>query len=130
MSAINKLLDVSFGLTLVRILHSNVNRSVLVTTGEVQNRRRHSRGEQHGLAPGRSETEKLLNIWQETKIQHLIGLIQHHELDLSQIQKLLLGQVDESTRGSNHDLSTSLDLSNLTLVRLAAIDGCNLGAAV
>ena len=56
-SAVNKLLDVSFGLTLVRILHTNVNRSVLVTTCEVENRCRHGRGEQHGLAPGRGEAK-------------------------------------------------------------------------
>ena len=67
----------------------------------------HGCGEQHALAVLRQVTEDLLNRRLETQIQHLVSLIEDHDLNLLQVQEALLVQVDNAAGGAHRNLQTA-----------------------
>ena len=71
--------------------------------------------------------EDFLDRGQEPQIQHLVGLIQHHNLHLFQVQRTLVVQVNEAPRGADHNLQPFLEQLHLRLVRHTAVQGCHAG---
>ena len=65
-SAVDNLLDVSLGVTLIRVVHADVNRAVLVLACKRNYRSRHGCREQHGLTVGGGVGKKALDIWKES----------------------------------------------------------------
>ena len=67
----------------------------------------HGCGEQHALTVLRQVAEDLLNRRLETQIQHLVSLIEDHNLNLLQVQETLLVQVDNAAGGAHRNLQTA-----------------------
>ena len=52
---------------------------------EIENRRRHRRGEHHSLPLARQQREDTPNIREKPHVQHAIGLVEHQDLELREI---------------------------------------------
>jgi hypothetical protein len=74
--------------------------------------------------------EQLLDVGEEAEVEHLVGLVEHHHLDVLERQQALAGEVEEATGGADDDLGARLELLDLALVCLAAVDRRDLRAAV
>ena len=80
MGLIYKLLGVGNGGLSVGSLCANVNWTVQLRPGQSHNRGRHSGRKQHGLARGRSASDEIFDVGQETEIQHLVGLVKDDDV--------------------------------------------------
>ena len=74
--------------------------------------------------------EQLLDVGQEPEVEHLVGLVEHHDLDVLEAQQALAGEVEQAAGRADHDLRAGLELLDLALVGLAAVDRDDLGGAV
>ena len=74
--------------------------------------------------------EQLLDVGQEAEVEHLVGLVEHHDLDVFEAQQALAGEVEQAAGGADDDLRAGLELLDLALVGLAAVDRDDLGVAV
>ena len=45
----------------------------------------------------------------EAEIEHLVGLVEHEDLDLAQAQEALLDEVDQAARGGDQDVDAAGD---------------------
>ena len=66
----------------------------------------------------------------EAEVEHLVGLVEHHDLDVFEAQQALAGEVEQAAGGADDDLRARLELLDLALVGLAAVDGDDLRGAV
>ena len=58
----------------------------------------------------------------EAHVEHAVGLVEHEDLDLREVDVLALVQVDEAARGRDQDLDAALEPLDLRLVLHAADD--------
>ena len=79
---------------------------------------------------GRRLREELLDVGEEAEVEHLVGLVEHHLLDVLEREQALVGEVEQAAGGADDDLRAGLELLDLALVGLAAVDGDDLGGAV
>ena len=89
----------------------------------------HGCGEQHGLAVLGQVAEDLLNRRLETQIQHLVSLIEDHDLNLLQVQEALLVQVDNAAGGTHRNLQAAAQQLSLRLNRHTTVQGGDAGVA-
>ena len=89
----------------------------------------HGCGEQHALAVLRQVAEDLLNRRLETQIQHLVSLIEDHNLNLLQVQEALLVQVDNAAGGAHRNLQAAAQQLSLRLNRHTTVQGGDAGVA-
>ena len=89
----------------------------------------HGCGEQHALAVLRQVAEDLLNRRLETQIQHLVCLIEDHNLNLLQVQEALLVQVDDAAGGAHRNLQAAAQQLSLRLNRHTTVQGGDAGVA-
>ena len=82
------------------------------------------------MANGGNALEDLLDVGKEPEVEHLVGFVEHDLGRVREIQEALACQVDESTRGADDDLRAGLELLDLTLVGLSAVDGDDRGRPV
>ena len=66
--------------------------------------------------------EELLDVGEEAEVEHLVGLVEHHLGDVREVEEALVVEVDESAGRADDDLGAGLQLLDLTLVGLAAVD--------
>jgi hypothetical protein len=128
--AVDDVLDVGLRQPLVGVGRADVDRLVHETTSERHDRAGHGRREQHGVTLRRGLREELLDIAEEPEVEHLVGLVEHHDLDVLEAQHALAREVEEAAGRSDDHLGAGLDLLDLALVRLAAVDGRDLGGTV
>ncbi len=93
-----------------------------VAAGESDDRARHGRREQHGLAPGRQHVDDLLDVGQEAQVEHLVGLVEDQALDVLEAQLLLARQVQQAARGADDHVDALLQGLHLRLIGPAAVD--------
>ncbi len=94
-----------------------------VAAREADDRARHGRREQHGLAPGRQHVDDLLDVRQEAQVEHLVGLVEDECLDVLEVELLLAREVQQSARGADDHVDALLEGLDLGLVGPAAVDG-------
>ena len=70
------------------------DRLAQVAAGQVLDAARHRRGEQHGLPGVRGGVEQGLDVLDEAHVEHLVGLVEHDDLELVQLQRAAVHQVD------------------------------------
>ena len=68
-----------------------------------------------------------LDVGQEAQIEHLVGLVEHEHLDVTQVEDATIGQVQQAARGADHDLDAGAELVELVLVADSAVDGDHSG---
>jgi hypothetical protein len=61
------------------------------------------------------------DLWFETHVQHTISLVKNQVLDVAEGDAATLDQVNETTRGSDEKITSTLDLAEL---------GSNIGSTV
>ena len=74
------------------------------------------------MADRRDLLEDLLDVGEEAEVEHLVGLVEHDLGRVRQVEQALVVQVDEAAGGADDDLRAGLELLDLALVRLAAVD--------
>ncbi len=94
-----------------------------VAAREADDRTRHGRREQHGLAAGRQHVHDLLDVGQETQVEHLVGLVEDEGPDVLEVELLLAREVQQPARGADDDVDALLEGLHLGFVRPAAVDG-------
>ena len=90
--------------------------------GQRDDRARHRGGEQHGLPLLGHHPQDLLDVRQETQIEHLVGLVEDQHLDLAQDELGLVGQVEQAAGGAHDQVDALLQSLDLLFVRGAAVD--------
>jgi hypothetical protein len=98
-------------------------------------RERHDGGghrgrEQHRLPGLRRERQQSLHVGEETQVEHLVGLVEHQRVDVREVQRLAVGEVDEATRRAHDHIDTLLEGLQLLFVAHAAVDGQDPDATV
>ena len=110
-------------------LGPDVHRVTQVATGQSDDRGRHGRGEQHRLTQLGRLGQDPLHVGKETQVQHLVGLVEDEHLDVAQVQRPAVGQVEQSPRGADDDLDAAGQGVQLGVVADAAVDGEDPGLA-
>ena len=120
--AVDEVLDVRLRETLVRVGGADVNGVRHEPARKRDDRTGHRRRVEHRVADGCDLREDLLDVGQEPEVEHLVGLVEDDLGRVRQVEQALIAQVDQSARGADDDLRTGLELIDLALVRLAAVD--------
>lgn len=80
------------------------------------------RGEQQPLTAGRCRRQDAGDTWQETQIRHVIGLVEHADLDCVEADQALFHQVFEPAGAGHHDVDTAVERGHLPALGDAAED--------
>ena len=124
--AVDNVLDVGLSQTLVGVGRTNVNRLRHEPASEGNNRAGHRCREQHGVTRRGRLSEKLLDVAEEAQVEHAVGFIEHHDLNVLERQQPLIGEIEQAAGGANNNLGTCLDEVNLVLVGFSAVNCGNL----
>ncbi len=79
-------------------------------------------GEQHPLPARRDGVEDLGDGRHEAEVGHVVGLVQHDDLDPGEVGRALIHQVDQPARGGHDDVDAALERLELRAVRHPAGD--------
>ncbi len=66
--------------------------------------------------------QDLLDVLGEAHLEHLVGLVEHQEAQLGQVERALLEVVHDPARGADHDVHAAAQGGQLDAVPLAAVD--------
>ena len=100
----------------------DVDRVVQVLAGDGPDGRRHGRGEQRGLPLAGSVGQDAVDVLGEAHPQHLVGLVQHQELQPGQVERAALEVVDDPAGGADDDLRAGPQGGALRQEAGAAVD--------
>ena len=64
----------------------------------------------------------MLDVIAETHVEHAVGLVEHHQLQLVELERAALHVVHHAAGGANDDLHARRQRAELPLVALAAVD--------
>ncbi len=78
--------------------------------------------EQQGLAVGADLVQELADLRHEAHVAHLVGFVQHRDLDVAQVAGALVDQVGQTARGGDQDLDAAAQLVDLAGVGAAPDD--------
>ena len=85
--------------------------------GNPLNLRRHSGGEEEGLACERCEAKDTLDIRDETHVEHAVGFIHNHHFDVSKDQFATLMVIKQTARCGDQNIDAFVDQLVLFLER-------------
>jgi len=69
--------------------------------------------EEQALTLGREQRDDGANVIDEAHVEHPIGLIEHEELDGTEVDTAAPDEVEQPTRRGDHDLGTGIELAQL-----------------
>ncbi len=95
---------------------------VQVLLGDLADLRRHGGGEQGHLLVRRGAGEDRLDVLGEPHLQHLVGLVEHEETQLAEVEGALLEVVHDPAGGTDDHLDAAAQGAQLDAVGLAAVD--------
>ena len=102
--------------------------SLHILLGDSGDALRHSSREEEHVAVGRDSGEDGVDTLREAHVEHLVGLVHDYVADGGEVHRLALHEVEETARGSHHDVHAPLEGLNLALDAGAAIDRQHLEA--
>jgi hypothetical protein len=120
--AVDDVADVRLREALVGVGRPDMDRVRHEASGERHDRAGHRRAEQLGVALRCNALEDLLDVGEEAEIEHLVGFVEDDLGRARQVEQSLACEVDEAPRGADDDLRARLQLLDLALVGLAAVD--------
>ena len=85
--------------------------------------RRHGRGEERDVLVVGGVGEDRLDVLGEAHVEHLVGLVEHQEAQLGEVERALLEVVHDPARGADDDVHAAAQRAELDAVRLAAVHG-------
>ena len=104
-----------------RLLKHMATRSILVVADDPIDFASKRRREQHRLSWNPNGVEQLPNCWKESHVSHSVSLVDHDDLDFSQIERPAIDEIDKPPRAANGDVDTALKSGQLRTVSSAAI---------
>ena len=75
--------------------------------GEPLDLLREGGGEQQALTLGRQQREDALDVGDEAHVEHAVGLVQHQDFDLTEVDRLLFDVVEQAARGGDDDFDAT-----------------------
>jgi hypothetical protein len=99
----------------------DAQRVLLVALGERDDRPRHGRREEQGAALRRRRVEDLLEILAKAHVEHLVGLVEHDDLELRQVERAAFEMVAQPPRRADDDMGALRERAPL-LHRVHAAD--------
>ena len=100
----------------------NGDRRIEQRISEASDLFRHGRGEEHGLTRGRKQFADLANRFDESHVEHAIGLVEDEEFDLAEIDQSLLQEIDKTTWSRDKNVGALLQRAHLWTLTNAAED--------
>ena len=88
------------------------------------------RREEQGLAARRHEVDDPADVADEAHVEHAIGLVEDEDLDVRQVDRALVGVVEEAARRRDDDRRAGAERANLRIEADAAVDRGRADAAV
>jgi len=113
-----------------RGLYLDCRRLVHVVVRQLADRRRHGGREERRLAAGGRQREDPLDVLQEAEVEHLVGLVEHHEAALVQHQRVAPNQIQDAAHRADDDVPARSQLRLLVADRRATEDGDHVDAGV
>ena len=117
------------GALVVRLRRADMHRLGHVAACEVDDLPRHGRGEEHRLADRGDLGDDALDVGQEAHVEHLVGLVEHEDLHLRQVEVTTVCKVDDASGRADDDVNSVAQGIDLRFIRAAAIDGEHADAA-
>ena len=105
------------------LLGPDLHRLVHEGASKRDDRAGHGGREQHRLPAGRQHRQQLLDVRQETEVEHLVGLVQDQDADAGQGQVMLLDEIEQPAWSADDDVDASIEGLHLRFVRPATVDG-------
>jgi hypothetical protein len=110
---------------LCRRRHADLLRRTQEFGRELADRIRHGRRKQHGLPLCRKLHQDLSDRRHEAEIEHLVGLVQHHDLRFVEAQRVGADMVEQAARRGDDDVDAARELPDLRARTDAADDDGN-----
>ena len=82
----------------------DAQRVALVALGQRDDRPRHGRREEQGAPLRRGRVEDLLEILAKAHVEHLVGLVEHRDLELGEVERAALEMVAQPPRRADDDM--------------------------
>ena len=82
---------------------------------------RQGRGEQQGAALGGRGVEDEFEVFLEAEVEHLVGLVQHHDLEGGKVEVTALQVVAQASRRADHEVGAQAQVA-LLAARIHAAD--------
>ncbi len=92
-----------------------------VLVGDAADLRGHRRGEERDLAARGGPRQDAVDVLGEAHAQHLVGLVEHEELDVGELERAAVDVVDDAARRAHDDLGAAREGALLRQVRRAAV---------
>ena len=98
------------------------DRVVQELAGELADVVGEGRREQEVLALGRQQREDAADVADEAHVEHAVGLVQHQDFHLAQVDGLLLQVIEQPSGGGDDDVNAAAQLRDLRIDAHAAVD--------
>ena len=85
--------------------------------------RRHRRREQRRLAVLRCRFEDRVEIFRESHVEHLVGLVEDEHADAVEGERVAAHEIEHASRGADDDVGAALERPDLLHHRRAAVNG-------
>ncbi len=112
-----------FGAVDVVVLHGDLDGVLEVLLRDAADLRGHRRREERDVLVVRGVGEDRLDVVGEAHLEHLVGLVEHEEAQLAEVERALLEVVHDAARGADDDVDAAAQRTQLHAVRLPAVDG-------
>ena len=101
------------------LVHGRVDEELVDERGDalVEGRR-----EEQLLAALGGVPEDALHRLEEPEVAHVVGLVDHRDDDLGEVEATLLDEVLDAAGGADHDVDAALERADLAVLRHAAVD--------
>ena len=110
------------GAALLRLrLDRDPDRLVEVALGDAGDLRRDRRGEEGRLTRGRDRGQHRIEVLGEAHVEHLVGFVEHDELDGIEVQAAPRQMVDGAARRRDDEVDTAAQAAQLLADRLPAV---------
>ena len=103
--------------------HRDLDRIAQELVRELADRLGHGRREEQRLALLGEQRHDALERVDEAQVEHLVGLVEHEDLDVLERQRALVDQVEQPAGGGDEDVDARLELADLAVDRHAAEHG-------
>ena len=101
------------------LVHGRVDEELVDERGDalVEGRR-----EEQLLAARCGVADDALHGLEEAEVAHVVGLVEHRDDDLGEVEAALLDEVLDAAGGADHDVDAALERADLAVLRHAAVD--------
>ena len=103
-------------------VHRHPDRGAEERVDQIGDLRRHGGREEHGLLPGGQPLQDLLHVVDEAHVQHAVGLVQHEDLQLLQMDEPLVVEVHQPAGGGHQDVHPPVEGLHLGVLAHTAED--------